>query len=67
MKKTPQNCWEFMNCPQDVKENCEAYSRNLGQECWLVAQDVGTGCNGFNKHKGCRNCPWYIKNGVSIW
>jgi hypothetical protein len=58
----PKNCWEFMKCPKELKNKCEAYKRNLGQECWLVAQDTGTACYGYNKYEGCLNCPWFIKN-----
>jgi len=63
----PQNCWEFMKCPNNIKENCEAYIRNLGQECWLIAENTGTGCHGYNKYDGCTNCPWFIKNGGPSW
>ncbi len=65
--KKPLNCWEFMKCSNEIKENCEAYKRNLGQECWLVAKEIGTGCFGYSKQDGCRNCPWFIVNGGPSW
>jgi len=66
-EKTPQNCWEFMKCPEKIKEKCEAYKRNLGQECWLIVQDIEPGCYGYSKYNGCRNCPWFKKNSVPTW
>lgn len=60
-KNKIQNCWEFLDCPIEIKEKCEAYKQNLGDICWFVAQeqDKGTPCFGLNKYKGCYNCPWY--------
>lgn len=56
------NCWDFMNCPQDKREDCNAYP-NSGRSCWLVA---GTLCNGCEKLglfaeqiESCTICPWF--------
>jgi hypothetical protein len=60
----PENCWDYMECPNYIKEKCDAYIRDFGKECWMVAKDTGTGCYGYKKYDGCRNCPWFIKNSV---
>ena len=58
-EKKFQNCWEFIECPIEIRKNCEAYKRNLGDICWFVANDAGTECFGYKQYKGCKNCPWY--------
>ncbi len=57
----PQNCWEFLKCPEEARQKCEAYRKFLGAECWLVMKDVTTGCFSYEKYNGCMNCPWYKK------
>lgn len=49
-----------MNCPEDIKENCEAYKLNSGKECWLLI-DVDKGCQAFKENGGCFSCSWYKK------
>ncbi len=56
----PQNCWEFWNCPEELKIECSAYLCNLGNKCWLVS--------GFSKKNktarkdiDCTDCEWYKK------
>ena len=60
-EKEFENCWEFMKCPNSIRENCEAYKRDFGKECWMVVKDTGTGCYAYKKYNGCRKCPWFIK------
>lgn len=61
--KSPQNCWEFMNCDKNVREKCPAYVTNSGRECWFVASYYKDG--GCPKSKGnyetCFKCPWFRK------
>ena len=57
-----QNCWEFQNCSEDVKNNCPAYKLSLGKKCWAVASYVSDGCpktkRGFEY---CCDCLWFKK------
>ena len=57
--KEPQNCWEFWNCPQETKENCLVYIRNLGKSCWTAPYS----CSGSIKKdfQKCLECQWYKK------
>ncbi len=34
-------CWDVMNCPEEIRENCPAYPEH-GKECWKV---TGTKCS----------------------
>jgi hypothetical protein len=58
-KAEPKNCWEFLNCPKEIKEACLAYKKNLGRACWTVPY----GLSGAPKKdfKMCKTCPWYRK------
>lgn len=58
-KDKKHNCWEYMECPKNIREKCEAYKRGLGKDCWFVQKGEGTGCFAFNTYNGCINCPWY--------
>ena len=60
MKKDLQNCWEYMKCPKNMRENCEAYTEGYGKECWLIAKHNLKGCS--TQPDSCFNCPWYKKN-----
>jgi hypothetical protein len=63
--KGPQNCWEFWNCPKDVRNHCRAYEYDMGKECWLIASSFyKKGCP-KTKDKGLlfciEDCPWFKK------
>jgi hypothetical protein len=58
------NCWEFLNCQEEVCRTCPAYPDH-GHECWKV---TGTKCesgkyvkaNSEEKILHCRNeCNYY--------
>ncbi len=57
------NCWEFMNCPKDIFNNCPAYPAK-GLKCWKV---TGTKCAQGKyvmatldeKVLYCRQCNFY--------
>ena len=58
------NCWEFLNCPSEVRASCPAYP-DYGRECWKT---TGTRCEGGKLVKAtleekilyCRNeCEFY--------
>ncbi len=36
------NCWEFKNCPEEIRTKCPAYPLR-GKDCWKV---TGTKCEG---------------------
>jgi hypothetical protein len=58
IKKEFQNCWEFWNCPKDVKEKCPAYATDSGKACFYLAEKF---CPRLEKeYKSCWECPWYI-------
>ncbi|MBU0547287.1 MAG: hypothetical protein KJ710_02165 [Candidatus Omnitrophica bacterium] len=63
--KEPQNCWEFNNCPEEIRNNCSAYIPNMGRDCWIVASQIEY--EGCKKVKGrglgfcIKNCDWYKK------
>lgn len=59
-KHTPEHCWNFMNCPNDVREQCVAYKSDTKEPCWVLNQ-VG-GRDGCSILGTCKGCPWFLKN-----
>lgn len=57
-----KQCWDYLKCDGARKENCPAFSKNMGQECWKV---TGTLCKGktqgsmAEKIAECRKCGFY--------
>lgn len=60
-----QNCWEFIDCPQETREKCEVYKKDLGNTCWFIFGHTERGCLAYDKYGGCFNCPWYKKQNSS--
>ena len=65
-----QNCWEFKNCPQEVKLLCPAYEYKMGRDCWMIAiSDNDKGCP-ETKEGGLDfcidKCLWYKKLNPSL-
>ncbi len=58
---TYENCWEFMNCPQDLTKDCFAYKSDTGDACWILNQIVKKKdrCKILDT---CKRCPWFLKN-----
>ena len=54
------NCWEYMKCPNDKKQNCDVFLYGHGKECWQVPKENYKGNK--SSSKSCIHCPWYIKN-----
>lgn len=54
--KESQNCWEFMNCPKNDKEECLVFQNDMGKECWFVPH-IKKACP--EKYDDCTRCPWY--------
>ncbi|MBN1860984.1 MAG: hypothetical protein JW840_05945, partial [Candidatus Thermoplasmatota archaeon] len=58
---TPQNCWEFMGCPEKTREKCLAFQLHMGKDCWFIwrtNKDSVAGRIG----DGCFHCPWFKNN-----
>ena len=60
-KSETQNCWEFMKCPEEIRQKCQVYGKSLGREGWLVTKDATTRCFACKKYDSCMDCPWYKK------
>ena len=58
--KKSENCWEFINCPEKVRNNCDVYKLDAGNECWLMCK-TNESC-GLCKNKECFDCEWFKKN-----
>jgi hypothetical protein len=53
----PQNCWEFWDCPKEIKDPCPAYINDFGKKCFFIADDY---CLSVKKEfKDCYECPWF--------
>ncbi len=72
MKKntSAENCWEYMDCPDDKKSECPAYLTETGFECWKTAGDESDfdskKCDKIEVGKHCTDCPWYKKKAINI-
>lgn len=47
-------CWKIVNCPPEIRDNCEAYTGE-GSPCWLLDGKV---CS--HAEADCRNCEVYL-------
>ena len=64
MKEKRQNCWEYMACPKKIRQNCDAYMLDFGEECWMIIKDVSEGCSAF--FGPCIECPWYKNKNLKV-
>ena len=61
-KIEPQNCWEFWNCPNEVKSKCAAFKYNSGKECWMLESSAEPKCSRLKTDfEYCWQCPWFKK------
>ena len=60
-EKEPENCWEFMKCPKEIREKCDAYILNSGDECWFLS-DIKNSCLRRKKGESCLDCPFFKKH-----
>jgi transcriptional regulator with XRE-family HTH domain len=57
--RTPEPCWEILDCPDDQKDRCPAWEYKVGALCWFIN---GTICRGEAKENWeekmrlCRSC-----------
>ncbi len=54
-----ENCWEYWNCPKDVRFICDAYKLNFGTKCYLVAPNICP--RRKTEYEYCWKCPWCKK------
>ncbi len=59
----PKNCWEFMRCPKETREKCNAYKLDSGDDCWFLTNFISK--RPMNKG-GCFTCPWFKKNNPQL-
>ncbi|MEW6446882.1 MAG: methyl-accepting chemotaxis protein [Bacillota bacterium] len=65
-----KNCWDYLNCPQNRKEKCPAYTQGAGRRCWRLP---GTFCGGevqgsiVEKLATCLKCEVYHKVNQLRW
>ncbi len=48
-------CWTFVGCPEDIRENCPAFSESSAP-CWLTPANCS-----FKTLDDCRLCAVYLK------
>ena len=61
-KNNYRNCWEFWNCSNESKEECDAYNLKLGRNCWSIsARYCLRNLAKISKKKinTCLKCLWY--------
>ena len=57
-------CWEYLNCPEDVRAVCPAYLKENCKECWMVTDKIckgGTASRATIEEKliECTRCSFY--------
>lgn len=58
-KVDDEHCWQFMNCSQQISNQCIVYTSKSKEPCWTLNK-IGN----KNKNKildSCKRCPWFIK------
>ncbi len=58
MKTKNTSCWEFLNCPNHIRDECQVFKSDLCNECWLL-KDVALICPKQEKQNNCLDCSWY--------
>ena len=59
-----KNCWDYWDCPKDVKKGCPTYHAGKGAECWLLGasyQPESSPCKKIRGILDCIHCEWYKK------
>ena len=57
----PQNCWEFMECQKEIREECIVYETDPRGECWFLMV-TKNGCPASKNKDGCFGCDWFKKH-----
>ena len=57
-KRMPyETCWQYMNCPHDMRKECIVYKTDMKESCWILNRTGGCGILA-----ACQHCPWFLKN-----
>lgn len=51
-----ETCWQYMQCPQNMRVECKVYKTDMTEPCWVTNQVNGKTLN------ACKTCLWYLKN-----
>jgi len=54
-----QNCWEFLKCPEEVRDKCPAFLTYRGMDCFDYAENCCPRMDSGFQH--CIECVWYKK------
>lgn len=54
-----KNCWDFIKCPQKIRDACDVFLYGYGSECWRVPKPSRK--KKQQKKRSCIHCKWYIK------
>ncbi len=57
-----ETCWQYLNCPQDMRKDCMVYQTDMKEPCWILNQ-TGDGCDIL---RACKTCPWYLKSNTEF-
>ena len=56
----PKNCWEYWDCPEEIRDKCPAYTTPYsGRVCFYYAKDFCPKLKDEFEH--CWECPWFKK------
>jgi len=53
-------CWEFNDCLESDKQNCDIFQKGTGKEC-LFGYCPLNQCRLPGKEGGCMKCPWFSR------
>ena len=51
-----RSCWDFWQCPAEMKENCRVFKLGLGDSCWQGDSYMPKAKRDF---QFCSQCAWY--------
>lgn len=52
-----ETCWEYINCPFEMRKNCIVYKTDMKKPCWVLNQTRKSAVL-----NACKTCPWFLKN-----
>jgi hypothetical protein len=58
-KNNISRCWEYFNCSEQLKNNCEAFSFDK-RTCWII-NSLSGGPRLYN-NGDCTECKWFKQN-----
>jgi len=54
-------CWQYMNCPQEMRKECVVYKTDMKEPCW-----VSNSKKRYDILGTCTTCPWFLKSNPSL-